>query len=187
MAVISVILVVLFVILSIFLVGLVLLQNGEGEGLGGLFAGGSNSAFGSRSASVLAKVTYVCVGLFFVVAFFLALVNRTPSDRGFREEVQMQRATETRENWWADDQSGADSAAIEEADEGGSAIEEAGAGGSVIEEADDGALEDGITRPEDADEVVQSPEITLPEQAGEVLQDAEIDTIEDTDAALRPD
>ena len=169
MAVISVILVVLFVILSIFLVGLVLLQNGEGEGLGGLFAGSSNSAFGSRSASVLTRVTCVCVGLFFALAFFLALVNKTPSDRGFQEEVQMRRATETRENWWADDQAGSVSA--------------------VIEEADEDAPEDGITRPDDADEALQDGgvEMTLPEQPSEALQDAEVDTIENTDAALRPD
>ena len=164
MAVISVILVVLFVILSVFLVALVLLQNGEGEGLGGLFAGSSNSAFGSRSASVLTKVTYVCVGLFFVLAFFLALVNKTPSDRGFQEEVQ--RELGPRENWWADDQ----------------------AGNAVIEEADEGETDDGITRPDEADAVMQNgEEATLPEEPGEPLQEAEVDTIENTDAALRPD
>ncbi len=168
MAVISVILVVLFVIICIFLIALVLLQNGEGEGLGGLFAGSSNSAFGSRSASVLTKVTYVCVGLFFVIALFLALVNKTPSDRGFQQEVQIQRSSEARESWWTDDQ--------------------ADSGNAMIEEADEGAPEGGITRPEDADEVMQSDsEVTLPEQAGEASQDSERTTLEESDAALRPD
>lgn len=102
MAVIGVILVVIFVIICVFLVALVLLQNSDGDGLGGLFAGGSNSAFGSRSSTVLTKVTYVSVGLFFVVAFFLALVNKTPSDRGFEQEAQMQRASEAGESWWTE-------------------------------------------------------------------------------------
>ena len=164
-AVIGVILVVLFVILAIFLVALVLLQNGEGEGLGGLFAGSSNSAFGSRSASVLTKVTYACVGLFFVISFFLALVNKTPSDRGFQEEVQMRRATETRENWWTDAQPGA-----------------------VIEEADEGEQDDGIARPDEADAAIQDSEkATLPEEPGVDVPNIEVDAIEDADAALRPD
>ena len=166
MAVIGVILVVLFVIICVFLVGLVLLQNGEGEGLGGLFAGGSNSAFGSRSASVLTKVTYVCVGMFFVIAFFLALMNKTPSDRGFQQEVQIQRATEARESWWTED---------------------AGAG-AVLEEAGEDTDDSGFAGQKEADAVMTNDsEVTLPEQPGDALQDAEIDTLEETGGALRPD
>lgn len=100
MGVIGVILLVIFVIVCLILIALVLLQNSDGDGLGGLFAGGSNSAFGSRSASVLTKITYGAVTLFFVTAFFLALINKSPSDAGFEEEVQKIRSGDT--EWWDD-------------------------------------------------------------------------------------
>ena len=106
MGLIGVILLVIFVLVCIFLIALVLLQNSDGDGLGGLFGGGSNSAFGSRSASVLTKVTYVTVFLFFLVAFFLALVNRSPSDQGFEQEARTQRAAETQEGWWNETEAG---------------------------------------------------------------------------------
>ena len=57
MGIISVFLLVVFVLVCILIIALVLLQTEDGGGLGGLFAGGSNSAFGSRSASVLTKAT----------------------------------------------------------------------------------------------------------------------------------
>ena len=48
---ISIALLVFFIIVALLIVGLVLLQNEEGDSLGGLFSGGSNSAFGSRSSA----------------------------------------------------------------------------------------------------------------------------------------
>ncbi len=165
MAVIGVILVIIFVLTCIFLVSLVLLQNSEGEGLGGLFAGSSNSAFGSRSATVLTKVTYVSVSLFFVVAFFLALVNKTPSDRGFQQEVQSQRSSETRESWWTDSNTG----------------------DAVIEEADQDSQDFETAMPEEAEAVLQDFEIELQEEEGEALQGFELVPPQDADAALRPD
>ena len=59
-------LLVLFVIICAIIIFLVLLQNEEGDSLGGLFSGGSNSAFGSKSSNVLTRATYVVVALFFV-------------------------------------------------------------------------------------------------------------------------
>jgi len=55
---------------------MVIIQDQEGEGLGGVFAGAGNAAFGSRSSNVIVKVTYVLGGLFFVLAFGLAILNR---------------------------------------------------------------------------------------------------------------
>jgi preprotein translocase subunit SecG len=104
MEIIGVVLLVVFVIVCLLIVGLVLIQNEGGDSLGGLFAGGSNSAFGSRSASVLTKATYVVVGLFFVTAFFLAFINKSPSDKGLENAARLEQA-QTNTEWWNNDTS----------------------------------------------------------------------------------
>ena len=90
MAALNVILLVLFVITCLLLVFLVLLQNEEGDSIGGLFAGGSNSAFGSKSGNVLTKATYILVTIFFVSSFLLAVLNKTSygNIQGVQEEGQ---------------------------------------------------------------------------------------------------
>lgn len=96
---ISIALLVFFIIAAILIVGLVLLQNEEGDSLGGLFSGGSNSAFGSRSGNVLTRATYTLITLFFVVSFFLAWLNKSPGDSGLQQDAQIQQA-ETATEWW---------------------------------------------------------------------------------------
>jgi preprotein translocase subunit SecG len=71
---------------------LVLVQNEEGDSLGGVFAGGSSSAFGSRSGNILTKSTSVLGAIFFVLALSLALLNRTPNDERRIEEAGRQAA-----------------------------------------------------------------------------------------------
>lgn len=90
MVALNVILLVLFVVACLLIVFLVLLQNEEGDSIGGLFAGGSNSAFGSKSGNVLTKATYILVTIFFVSSFLLAFLNRTSygSIQGVQEEGQ---------------------------------------------------------------------------------------------------
>ncbi len=92
-------LLVLFVITCVIIVLLVLLQNEEGDSLGGLFAGGSNSAFGSRSANILTKITYIAVGVFFVSAFLLAFVNRGRVTDSLSDEAKL-KESETKTEWW---------------------------------------------------------------------------------------
>lgn len=100
MGIISIILLVAFVIICFLIIALVLLQNEEGDGLGGIFAGGSNSAFGSRSANVLTKATYVVVTLFFLSAFFLAFVNKSPSGKGVEEAARQAQLESTDTEWF---------------------------------------------------------------------------------------
>ncbi len=97
-------LLVLFVIVCVIIVLLVLLQNEEGDSLGGLFAGGSNSAFGAKSTSILTKITYVSVGLFFVTAFLLAFVNRGTVTESLSDEAKLKEA-ETKTEWWKNEDS----------------------------------------------------------------------------------
>lgn len=79
MGAIKVILMVAFVIICILLVLLVLIQNDEGGGLGGLLSGSGSAAFGSHSASVINKTTFVLVVLFILDAFFIARLNKKPA------------------------------------------------------------------------------------------------------------
>jgi len=78
MAVAGVVLLVFFVIVSVLLVLMVLVQTEEGSGLGGIFGGGSGSAFGSRSGNVLTRTTTVLGTLFLIISLGLALINRAP-------------------------------------------------------------------------------------------------------------
>ena len=82
MSVLGIVLLVFFVAVAILLVLLVLAQNEEGDSLGGIFAGGSGSAFGSRSGNVLTRATTVLGALFLIISLGLALMNRSPSGGG---------------------------------------------------------------------------------------------------------
>jgi len=82
MSIFGIILLVFFIIIAILLVLLVLAQNEEGDSLGGIFAGGSGSAFGSRTGNVLTRATTILGALFLIISFGLALANRSPSGSG---------------------------------------------------------------------------------------------------------
>ncbi|MDR0321246.1 MAG: preprotein translocase subunit SecG [Treponema sp.] len=99
MGILEVVLLVFFVIVAILLVLLVLIQTDDSGGLGGIFAGGSNTAFGSRSGNVLTRATTVLGALFLVISFGLALLSRTPGGTGVEEEARILSTEETGRNW----------------------------------------------------------------------------------------
>jgi len=104
MGVLSTVLLVFFVIIAVLLVLLVLVQNEEGDSLGGIFAGGSGSAFGSRSGNVLTRTTTVLGALFLIISLGLALINRTPGGSGVLKEGQeLFREGGTSGNWLEDE------------------------------------------------------------------------------------
>lgn len=74
------VLLVAFVIICVFLVLLVLVQDQDNSGMGGLLGGGNSAAFGSHSASVLTKATVLFVILFFIVTFAIAKILPNKSD-----------------------------------------------------------------------------------------------------------
>jgi len=68
---------VLFLLCSVILVLLVLIQRGRGGGLAGAFGGpGGHSAFGTKTADVFIKATAVLGAIFFILAVVTALVMR---------------------------------------------------------------------------------------------------------------
>ena len=103
MGILSVVLLVFFIIIAILLVLLVLIQNDEGGGLGGIFAGGSDSAFGSRSGNVLTRTTTVLGALFLIVSLGLALLSRTSDGTGVEQEARRINIEDARSNWVDDE------------------------------------------------------------------------------------
>jgi preprotein translocase subunit SecG len=68
---------VLHVIACLFLIGVVLLQQGKGQDLASAFGGGgTQTAFGPRgSANVLSRATTILAGMFMVTSLGLSLVR----------------------------------------------------------------------------------------------------------------
>jgi preprotein translocase subunit SecG len=79
--------VVLHVIACLFLIGVVLLQQGKSQDLASAFGGGgTQTAFGPRgSANVLSRATTILAGLFMVTSLALSLLR--PSDSSFLDQV----------------------------------------------------------------------------------------------------
>jgi preprotein translocase subunit SecG len=76
----TVLLVILHVIISIFLILVVLIQQGKGADLAGAFGGGgSQTAFGARGATTLLhKLTTAFFVLFVVTSLALAIMQARP-------------------------------------------------------------------------------------------------------------
>jgi preprotein translocase subunit SecG len=102
MSVITIILLILFVIASLLLVFFVAIQSEGGTGLGGIFGGGSDSAFGSQSSNVLNKFTAILGAAFLVLAIVLAVVNKSPSKESLLDSVKVEQVEEGQE-WWVTD------------------------------------------------------------------------------------
>ncbi|HEX8912959.1 MAG TPA: preprotein translocase subunit SecG [Humisphaera sp.] len=75
-------LLVLFVVLSFFMILLILIQKGRGGGLASAFGGaGGNTAFGSKTGDVLTWATSIVFGVFLLLAVILNLVaNKRQAD-----------------------------------------------------------------------------------------------------------
>ena len=113
MGVFGIILIVLFSIVCALLIFMVVIQDQEGEGLGGLFSGAGNAAFGSRSSSVVVRFTYILGGMFFVIAFGLAILSR--SSVGNVEKAVREQGGQTTEWWSQQTQSAPDAATTQPA------------------------------------------------------------------------
>jgi len=130
MGILSTVLLVFFVIIAVLLVLLVLVQNEEGDSLGGIFAGGSSSAFGSRSGNVLTRSTTVLGALFLIVSLGLALLNRTPGGSGV-EEAGRELSKDAAASNWLDDELKTQSQSPEDAFSNGALENEAAQDGAA--------------------------------------------------------
>ena len=73
----GIILLVLFCIVALLLIFLVTVQDENSVGLGGIFGGGSESAFGSGTSSFITKATVTLAIVFMVLSLVVAIVNKT--------------------------------------------------------------------------------------------------------------
>ena len=101
MGLISIVLLVIMIISSVLLVLVVLVQDDQGEGLGGIFGGGSNTAFGSRSGNVLTRFTAVMAAIFLVTVFGMAWLNRTQTEGNVLSKARQEALnSSSNQSWW---------------------------------------------------------------------------------------
>ena len=106
----GIMLLVIFVLTSLLLIGIVMIQDDQGEGLGGIFGGSGGASMGSRSGNILTKTTSILGAVFLVTAFGLAWINKTPESGNVIGAAQEQLSGESNE-WWnqpVEDESGTD-------------------------------------------------------------------------------
>ncbi len=102
MGIVGTFILVVFVISALLLILIVLVQDDQGEGLGGIFGGGSGSAFGPRSGNVLTKITSVLAIIFFLGAFGLAWLNRTPEAENLVGKARVETLQKSKNDWWVE-------------------------------------------------------------------------------------
>ncbi len=100
MAILGIVFLVLFIIAAVLLVLMVLVQDESGEGMGGIFAGSSNSTFGSRTGNVITRFTGVLGAMFLVFALALSFINRSTVSKGVEAEVK-KASPAAQSEWWA--------------------------------------------------------------------------------------
>jgi preprotein translocase subunit SecG len=103
MGLLSIVLLVIFAIAALLMILVIMLQDDQGEGIGGLFGGGSSSAFGSRSGNILTRFTSILGAIFIVGAFALAWLNRTSEASDIVERARLEQIQAAEEsNWWVE-------------------------------------------------------------------------------------
>ena len=71
----------------LFLMLVVLLQQGKGGGMGAAFGGGAQQVFGGRGAgNILTRATAVCAGIFMLTSVSLAYVSSS-GDRDLKARI----------------------------------------------------------------------------------------------------
>ncbi|RKY39546.1 MAG: preprotein translocase subunit SecG [Candidatus Omnitrophota bacterium] len=89
----SVVLIIVHILVCIFLIAVILLQAGRGQGLSNIFGGGAQELFGAKTPAFLAKTTAVCATLFLLTSLSLSIISR--HQRGsLMDKVKVESAQE---------------------------------------------------------------------------------------------
>jgi len=86
---------VLFVLVSLLMVLVILMQRPKSEGLGAAFGGAvTENIFGAQTTNVLVKFTTWLAGIFFALSFALSVLyaHRSTADSAFRRELMKTQA-----------------------------------------------------------------------------------------------
>ena len=82
---------ILHLFVCMFLMLVVLLQQGKGGGMGAAFGGGAQQVFGGRGAgNILTRATAVCAGIFMLTSVSLAYVSSS-GDRDLKARIVEQQ------------------------------------------------------------------------------------------------
>lgn len=82
---------ILHIFVCLFLILVVLLQQGRGGGIGGAFGGATAQVFGGRGAgNFMTRLTAVCAVIFMVTSMSLAYISSS-GDRQLREFEKSQK------------------------------------------------------------------------------------------------
>ena len=101
MGTLAIVLIILFVIVAVLMSFFVLIQDEQGEGLGGLMGGGSSSAFGAASNTVLTRITAVSGALFILFSIGVAFFVKTPDKDQVEQEAKRLQAEGQTIDWFA--------------------------------------------------------------------------------------
>lgn len=75
------------VILSLFLIGVILIQRGKGGGLAGAFGGaGGSSAFGTKAGDIFTRITGVAAIIWIALAMLLVVMTNHRRGSAFDSE-----------------------------------------------------------------------------------------------------
>ena len=87
-----------YVVVSLLMLLVILMQRPKSEGLGAAFGGGvTENIFGAQTTNVLTKATAWLAGLFFFLTFLLSILyaHRTMSSSNLRRELLKAEAAKT--------------------------------------------------------------------------------------------
>ncbi|MCG2711613.1 MAG: preprotein translocase subunit SecG [Candidatus Omnitrophica bacterium] len=90
------VLLVIHVIVSLFLIFIILIQSGKGEGLSDVFGGGSSQTtiFGSRTGNFLTKATTASAIIFMITCLSLALISKKSGSSSVQQELLKEQTVE---------------------------------------------------------------------------------------------
>ncbi len=90
MAILLNVVLVFYVLVTLFMILVILMQRPKSEGLGAAFGGGvTENIFGAQTTNVLTKITGWLAGIFFAMTFLLSVLyaHRTNVSSGLRNEL----------------------------------------------------------------------------------------------------
>jgi preprotein translocase subunit SecG len=90
------ILLVIHIIVSLFLIFIILIQSGKGEGLSDVFGGGSSQTtiFGTRTGNFLTKATTASAIIFMITCLSLAFLSKRSGNSVITQELMKKQAVE---------------------------------------------------------------------------------------------
>lgn len=101
MSVLGIVLLVIFCIISVLLIFLVAIQDEKSSGLGGIFGGGAQKAFGGSTGAFITKATTILAICFMVLSLVVAILNKS-SDADVLKAIESHNATEAQTTTWLD-------------------------------------------------------------------------------------